>query len=698
MEFLSGFQFLLPCLIVVSLGLIITQTFPSTSPYARGIIISAFLLLTIRYLYWRSLFTLNLTNSFTTFLSIFILVLEIYSWFILALGLILSITRKYHHHEADASEKIVKSGNFNPTVDILIPTYNESVEILRRTIIGCQAVDYDNKQIYLLDDGNRLEVKELANYLGCHYLSRSDRLYAKAGNLNHALSLTDSELVAVFDADFIPCRNFFTRTVGFFQQPKLALLQTHQHFFNPDPIAKNWGLGDILGHPTEELSALQTQPMRSFYDSGMCYGSSFLVRRSMLEEIGGFYQKSITEDLFTTIILLAKKYDTLYLTESLSAGLAPENVPALFSQRMRWAKGTIQGLFLDANPLTIKGLNFIQWLIYGNGVIHWFSNITLLLMLLIFPFCFIIGIPPIVVDFSEWLTYFLPVFIFQFTTFFWLGDRVAPKIVSDIYSLILSFPVSLVIIQTLISPFKGGFTVTPKGITTNKTIFHWRLALPLIYTWLIAIFSSFVCVSLLLNPNHQLKFITLSENFYSGIEIGLFWNIYQLFIISLALLGLIEKPLIDPYPWLKIKTKINLLTENYQLTGISQELSETGIKLVIDDSNYSLPIIKHNSLVEIEIKELGLNLIGIIEEVNFVKQKVNLKINYQTLSLSEYRQLVEFLFCTPNRWQTAKVPNEFNSFLLLIKVLFTRIFSLSNQSKKTLTTSREIEKPAILGS
>ncbi len=688
MEFLSAFQFLIPSVIAITFGTMIINIFPSTSTWARGIVVSTFFFLTIRYLVWRSLHTLNLTNHLTTSVSIIILLLEIFSWFVLIIGLVLSITRKYHPAEADRSEKIVTGGYFNPTVDILIPTYNESVDILRRTIIGCQALDYDHKKIYVLDDGNRLEIKKLAQQLGCKYITRRECTQAKAGNLNNALPSTDGDLIAVFDADFIPCRNFLARTVGFFQQPKLALLQTHQDFYNQDPIAKNWGLGGILGHPTEELSALQSQPMRSYYHSGMCYGSSFVVRRSMLEEIGGFYPKSITEDLFTAIILLAKKYDTLYLAERLSAGLAPENVPALFSQRMRWAKGTIQGIFLDANPFSIKGLNRIQRIIYCHGIINWFTSISFFLILIIFPFCYIVGIPPFVANFADVLVYFLPLFAFQLTTFFWLGDRTASKIIADIYSLILSFPLSLVIIQTLISPFAGGFSVTPKGITTKKTIFHWRLALPVIYTWLIALFSTLVCTAFLFNIDEQIKFITFVTNNSGSIKIGLFWNIYNLFIISLAILALIEKAQTDPYPWLKINTEINLLINNYQLTGISTELSETGIKLVIDDNSY-IPLIKHHMPVEIEIEELGLKLKGIVKNKNVSNKKNSLKIAYQTLSLQQYRQLVEFIFCKPNRWQTKKVPGEFKSFLLLIKVLIRKTFSLPWQfqrKKLTVTT------------
>lgn len=113
--------------------------------------------------------------------------------------------------------------------------------------------------------------------------------------------------MTVFDADFVPCKNFLTRTVGFFQKPELGLLQTHQHYYNQDTVARNLGLENILGHPTEECSSRLNQPMRDYYNSVMCYGSSFIVRRSALNEVNGFYTDSVAEDYFTTILLLGKK-------------------------------------------------------------------------------------------------------------------------------------------------------------------------------------------------------------------------------------------------------------------------------------------------------------------------------------------------------------------------------------------------------
>src|SRR5262249_24284752 len=121
--------------------------------------------------------------------------------------------------EADESQRAVRAGEYVPWVDVFVPTYSEPVEMLRRTIIGCQAMDYPHKTVYLLDDQRRPAMRQLAAELGCHYSQRPDNRHAKAGNLNHALARTEGDLILCFDANFIPLKEFLQRTVGFFRDP-----------------------------------------------------------------------------------------------------------------------------------------------------------------------------------------------------------------------------------------------------------------------------------------------------------------------------------------------------------------------------------------------------------------------------------------------------------------------------------------------
>ena len=124
----------------------------------------------------------------------------------------------------------------------------------------------------------------------------------------------------------------------------MRLVQTPQSFYNPDPIARNLGLENVLT-PDEEVFYRQIELIKDGAGSVVCSGTSFVVRRSALEKTGGFVTDSISEDYFTGIRLSAKGYRLIYLDEKLSAGLAAENIAAHLTQRLRWARGSPASIF-----------------------------------------------------------------------------------------------------------------------------------------------------------------------------------------------------------------------------------------------------------------------------------------------------------------------------------------------------------------
>ncbi|MDJ0686869.1 MAG: glycosyltransferase [Xenococcaceae cyanobacterium MO_188.B32] len=271
-------EFLLtPTILLFLLALIVMKICPQPLSLARVLVIFILLGLTLRYVLWRSLSTLNLSSPLDGVFSISLFALELLVIFSSSLQLFLMLKVKNRQREAERLSTQVIEGKFQPTVDIFIPTYDEPEFILRRTVIGCQAINYKNKKIYLLDDTRRPRIKQLAAELGCEYLTRPDNLHAKAGNINHAIPLTEGEFIVIFDADFVPTRNFLERTLGFFEDKSVALVQTPQSFYNTDPIARNLGLEDVLT-PEEEVFYRQLQPIKDAAGSVVCSGTSFVVK------------------------------------------------------------------------------------------------------------------------------------------------------------------------------------------------------------------------------------------------------------------------------------------------------------------------------------------------------------------------------------------------------------------------------------
>ena len=577
----SKMYLLVPTVVLVSVALAAIKISPQPQKRSRAVVVAIVLALTIRYVLWRSLATLNLSDPLNGIFSLGLFFLEMLMVFTSSIQLYLMLRVKDRRREADRMAVAVESGNFGPTVDIFIPTYNEPAFILRRTVIGCQALDYANKKVYLLDDTKRPEIKLLAKELGCEYITRPDNIHAKAGNINHATALTNGELIVVFDADFIPTKNFLTRTVGFFQNPEIALVQTPQSFYNHDPIARNLGLENVLA-PEEEVFYRQIEIIKDSADSVICCGTSFVVRRSALETAGGFVTDSICEDYFTGIRLSATGYRLVYLDEKLSAGLAAENIEAHLTQRLRWARGTLQAFFIDSNPLTIRGLRFVQRLCHLEGLLHWFTSLSRVLFLLM-PLAYsFLGILPLRASARELLYFFLPYYLVQVTVFSWLNRRSRSALLSDVYSFVQCIPLAVTVVSALLNPFKKGFQVTPKGIASDRFRFNWKLGWPLIVLFAATAFSLWQNLNIHLVKNvGSLQVISESADLLKGISLGWIWSAYNLLMLGIALLILVDIPKPDIYEWFNLRRVVQLNIGGQSFWGITTVISESGAEVAL---------------------------------------------------------------------------------------------------------------------
>lgn len=644
--------------VLLLLGVIlITKLSPRPQAWSRSLVVGTLLVLLLRYLVWRSLTTLNLSTPLNGVFSLGLFALELLMLVSSLIQLVLLLRVRDRRSEADQLSMAVINGSFTPSVDILIPTYNEPTFILKRTIIGCQALNYPNKRIYLLDDTRRSPVERLAQELGCGYIARSDNRHAKAGNLNNALTQTDGELIAVFDADFVPTKNFLVRTVGFFQRSTVALVQTPQTFYNPDPIAYNLGLEDVLT-PEEEVFYRQIQPVRDAAGGVVCSGTSFVVRRSTLEATGNFFTESLSEDYFTGIKLAAKGYELVYLNEKLSAGLAAENIAAQALQRIRWAQGTLQAFFIQANPLTIPGLRPIQRLAHLEGLLHWFTSLSRLGFLLIPPAYVFLGVIPVRANLHETLYYFVPYYLVQLITASWLNHRSRSALLADIYSLVLCFPLAMTVLQTLLRPFSKGFKVTPKGKKTDRFVFNWQLALPLIVFFCISALS--LWMSLGMYTINEITDPTIEQ--FKGYGLGLFWGGYNLVMLGIALLVLIDAPRPSQYEWFQLRRTVRLTVDRQEFWGYTTALSEAGAEIVLTQAAF-----QDVRSIQIELMEEGLIFKGIAKLID--RDALKFLVSFEPLSLKQHRYLVELLFCRPGQWKSRCAPSELLSLWLLLRIL-----------------------------
>ncbi|NJL02422.1 MAG: glycosyltransferase [Spirulinaceae cyanobacterium RM2_2_10] len=644
---------------------VVMRLSPSPNAWSRPLIVALILSFALRYFLWRGLTTLNLSDPANTVFSLSLFVLEALVAVDLVFQLMLTLGDRDRRAEADRWQQAVDAGDYQPSVDILIPTYNEPTWILKRTIVGCQAIDYPHQQVYLLDDGRRAEVAELAQKLGCHYLTRPNNRHAKAGNLNHAIAHTSGELIVCFDADFVPTQNFLQRTVGFFQNLNLGLLQTNQGFYNPDLIATNLGIETETPQETEVFSRYY-QRLRDGSRSVICYGSSFVVRRSALAAVGNFVTGTVGEDYLTSICLSAQGYELAYLDEKLSAGLVAENLTGHIVQRQRWAKGSFQGLFVPANPLTIPGLNLRQRLTHFDQFIQWAVNFCRLGFLLVPLGYAVFGLAPIQTTARESLYFLLPFYCLQLTAFAWLNRRSRSMLLSDVYMLIECLPIAVSVIDTLLRPFASGFKVTPKGITSQRFSLNWMLALPLLIALSFSLWSAGTLASQLVLRVSQTGVWVGTNEALHNLQLGVFWGVYGSVSLLLALLGLVEVPKGDRAVWFDLHRPVTLQMADQTYSGVTQALSEAGARIDLQQAQL---VAAMGTLGQLHIPAAALTLPVRLTEMTHGDHYPSLQLAFEPLSLDQERRLIELLFCRSGQWPFQATPSEGRVLWLLFRSL-----------------------------
>jgi len=261
-------------------------------------------------------------------------------------------------------------------VDVYVCTYDEPAEVVMATLAGCRALTYPHTT-YLLDDGRRPEMRELAELAGAEYLTRPDNAHAKAGNLNAALPRTDGGLVFVLDADHVPMPDAIDALVGYFDDERMALVQTPHDFFNHDSVQHY-----VIGRHEQSLFYRVVCPGKDRHGAAYWCGSAALINRHALLEIGGVATETIAEDFHTTIRLMRHGWRSRYHDEVLVQGLAPHDLDGYLLQRDRWARGNLAVFRLPESPLRAKTLSPVQRLSFLASLLAYLAPPMRLLLLL----------------------------------------------------------------------------------------------------------------------------------------------------------------------------------------------------------------------------------------------------------------------------------------------------------------------------
>lgn len=344
------------------------------------------------------------------------------------------------------------------SVDVFVPSYNEPFDVVRRTLTAATAIEHPHAT-WLLDDGNRSEMRRLATTLGCRYLSREETADGKAGNLNAALRHATGEFIALFDADHVADPRFLHRTLGYFADERVGFVQTPQEFFNFDaPQYLAGALGDGTVHE-QSLFFRVIQRARDAANAAMFCGSSAVVRRAALDAIGGFATGTVTEDLHTSVRLHAAGWRSIFHPETLSAGIAPFESRGFRLQRLRWAQGAFQ-VFAQEKLLLRTGLTLRQRFYYLLHVLNHVEGWRHACFFLSPTITLAGAFSPLSTNAGAYLLHFLPYFVASVLAFEELGRGHGRFLESELYN--LARCVTSIHATFALGNRKLAFRVTPK--------------------------------------------------------------------------------------------------------------------------------------------------------------------------------------------------------------------------------------------
>jgi len=452
--------------------------------------------LSVLYLVWRVLFTLPWhANIWILIFAILLVSAEIISNITAYIVIYFRVWVARHDIHQDFSKLDYLPGLDVPDIDMIVATHDEDMALLRKTFNAIKHIDYpDRKKVHLVvaDDGNRPEVAALTKQYGGQYIGLSGNKEAKSGNINHALSIVHSPLVAIFDADMIPYSSFLNATVPIFMQnmvdqaqednkePKLGFVQTPQSFYNADIFQFNLFSEKVVPNEQDYFSR-DINVLNSMSGSAIFTGSNTVFLRQAIDDAGGFPVGTLTEDFELGGRINMAGYVSYSTDEPQASGISPVDVKGVIKQRVRWARGVIQSS-RNMKIFTNSKLKFNNRLVLINSYLYWWS-FSRRLIFMIAPVLFALFNQPVVIA-NLWLLmifwapgYFLLHWVLGDTSSSIRNERWG-EVQETFFAPYLFFPV---ILQSL------GIKQTKFKVTDKDSVFGWRDRLymvPYVVAWL----------------------------------------------------------------------------------------------------------------------------------------------------------------------------------------------------------------------
>lgn len=529
---------LAPGLLVAGLALVALPWLRPSDERARVVVVAVVSVLMWRYMVWRWFSTLPPVGlNIDWIVGVLFAAVETLAMMGTTIGLI-GLTRLSNRTpEVERNLPWLDASKPLPLVDVFICTYNEDEVILENTIVGAASMDYGRFRVWVLDDGKRPWLEDMSRRLGVGYLTRPDNTHAKAGNINnglkHVAALPEPpDFISILDADFVPTSQFLRRALSLFREGDVGIVQTPQHFINPDPLQSNLSIAGVW--PDEQRYFFDVVlASKDAWGAAFCCGTSSVIRYSELERLGGFPTDSVTEDYLVTLKMKQAGFRTVYLNERLSLGLAPEGLKEYITQRSRWALGFMQIFRSALGPLRPgNGLSVIDRVSLIEAFLYWCGSYSFRMLGIIVPILYLLfDINSVQADVATTLSYYVPHFVASAIATGWMAQSRVMPIMTDVTQLLAASQILQGVAHGLFKPKGQRFKVTAKGGDRSQRLVQW----PLLNMFLIYLGLTVVGVvwAFLLDDGTKLR---------DSSALCLFWSWYNIIVLTIACMVCIEQP------------------------------------------------------------------------------------------------------------------------------------------------------------
>jgi len=333
-----------------------------------------------------------------------------------------------------------------------------------------------------------------------------------------------------------------------------------------------------------------------FWESSFFCGSAAVLRRTLIDELGGIAGETITEDAETAIKLHDKGYKSVYIREPMVRGLQTESFGALVLQRVRWTQGMVQ-IFILKNSFRSKNLKWYQQLSYFSASFFWFfaySRVIFYTAPLLYLF---FGLKIYNANGPEMLAYVVPHMSMAVMMSYFLYAKVRNPFFSELYETVLSFFTLPAIISVLLNPRSPTFDVTPKGQEMIEDHIS-DLAAPFVMVFTLVGFGFVASVIRLLLYPYEADVILMTTG----------WNLLNFLLLAAGIGVVSEKKEVRQSIRIPMNAHCKIITNDNEYIGIMGDLSEGGINMTPDNLELKLEdIFKENPSVEIEIADVDGN-------------------------------------------------------------------------------------------